>query len=58
MIFSWKTVGENDNREPVINITDTETSNEIPTKEDLNKPFSKKEFAKAVRNLNTTKSKG
>ena len=36
----------------------TETINEIPTKEDLNKAFSKKEFKQIIQNLKTNKSEG
>ena len=39
-------------------ITDTETINEIPTKEDFNKTFSKKEFKTIIQNLKTNKSEG
>ena len=39
-------------------IIDLENSNKIPTEEDLNKPFSKKEFKKVLQCLKTNKSEG
>ena len=39
-------------------ITEFETTSNISAKEDLNKPFSQKEFNKVVRSLKTNKSEG
>ena len=40
------------------NVEDSEVSNQIPTKEDLNKPFSKNEIKNVVQSLETNKSEG
>ena len=40
------------------NIEYSEMSNNIPTKEEVSKPFSKKEFRNIVQNLKTNKSEG
>ena len=39
-------------------ITESVPSSKLPTKEDLNKPFTKKDFKKIIQNLKTNKSEG
>lgn len=45
-------------KETNTNVEDFEVSNRIPTKEDLNKPFSKNEFKNVIQSLKTNKSEG